>query len=1847
MAVNNSNLNLTKGNYPENGHEYALDPTYKLGQYYDIYTIHEEGHTRNVMNIYPHNIAVWDETHGEWTYHIATVREDEVEVLSPIGLTTYSSFGIHRETHYVVWRVVEGGQVLPLTYRGVSLVRVGEVVEVAIEYDTAIGKVWFVERYIPKEPMRSLLRVLPMRNAVANIQFVIENSTAEIYLWGDMKSAMVGSIGYVWEDNISVSQSGSLELTWGDDVFSPGVIREFDPTVVVGTVNVGGGIIRSVGLNCWSEFKQRPLIWTAIVGWYRDPHQWQTSRGLCWIKVPDELKNAVGITITSATTTWWAWAITPGTYTVDVQFRKLTTPPPFGWETEKVEQVSCSTSKWDEYVGLTGGSIVTTRPVTVEWPTSTTYTMDFTSYVQGAYSTGVIGFGLVAADESTGYGSKSYKWVATYPITPFSVSYTIPTYEVSVTVSPPGSGSVSGAGRYVVGSSVTLTAAPASGYRFSHWGDYLSGSENPKTFTMPASDVSVTAYFSDVTPPTAFDLSSPAHDSWVTVKRPTLSWGASSDAESGLKEYRVYVDAAHKKTVTTTSWTLDYDLTEGSHTWYVVAVDHAGNTRTSTSTFTVKVDTVAPTGSILINNDAAYTNSTSVTLNLTYTDATSGVSQVRYSNDGIWDTEPWESPSASKPWTLPAGDGTKMVYYQIKDAAGNLSITYSDSIVLDTTAPPAPSLTSPGDGDNLNTPTPTLIWSTVPDPSAPVTYYAEIDDDSGFGSPNYNSGWISATSWAPPTLPEGLWYWRVRARDNAGNVGSWSGSRSFRVDVATPLSSVDPISPYWRNSVPFTITATASDNGSGVENVELWYRHSSGNLTWGEWIMFGADTEAPWEWQFTAPSGDGYYEFYSIAFDRAGNREPEPLAPVFVDEFTGTSLDTTAWSTGRVGVTLDSIAVSDGKLRLTARAAKAGIYGALYIVSNSPLDFSQGMVFEVQMSVPTYDAPEDFRSEFYLTPDFTTSTNPHLLSDWLRVAAIVDRTGVRWMLQRRVGGGGVGTLYTSGPTRKLDGTWRIDINSENVTVWLDDVLVEPTRPHGLTFVSSYTYLCERTKVAPVYTVTFDYLRVKLHEIAADARAGVDTVLPSSSVDPIEPYWQTSTPFAVTATASDNLSGVASVELYYRHSIDNSTWGDRTSFDVDNEEPYSWSFDIPAGHGFYKFYSIARDVAGNVEEPPAEADARCATKRPTELTLSVDDNNPYWGTPIVFSGRLIDVPGGLGIPAKTVSLYVNNTRILDNVTNANGDFEFHILAPSQPSAYAYRARFAGEEQYFENSSPEVIVEVRIRPSRLELPAVEGQPITLSEPLTIMALYLDNLTNEPIPWRLLSLIVDSNNDGLPDEPAVVMSYDEATGVYYHNGFAPPWLPRDSVIINDFIINYWVQAYENASLALYENTENSSAFEVALRQALLNVENPPVLEAGSSLTINARYFDALTGAAITPELGTEVILSWSYTVLGESYSGSASMVYDPESENYRYVWAQAMPSVPDGENVLVGFIVTASDDADCLDTYTNENAVGEFTFLPWQTMLKHAGSARKVPRTDNVRLRIWARYMFENEDPVAPDLGLNASARVSIDLNGDNIYDIENAPMSYVAERGRYEYEVVVPKPGVDIQYEIWAQADNCEIQVRKGKIPDPVRSAISEVTGAIDEAIVELRKLLGASPPEISPKIEQKLLVAKTKLLELASKLEGKWFWELGDEELQDFYVNLRQVQHKLLIAKHMLEQFGKQGRITQAQLEAAIAILDGLRKFLDEPAGLVAEELQERGVKVPPVKFDEEKGTQEDRSERPSDHSEHGRESSQMPGEVDRGQGGGQEKLGGNQGNGWGNQDQGNSENRSRGRAKGK
>jgi hypothetical protein len=128
-------------------------------------------------------------------------------------------------------------------------------------------------------------------------------------------------------------------------------------------------------------------------------------------------------------------------------------------------------------------------------------------------------------------------------------------------------------------------------------------------------------------------------------------------------------------------------ISEGTLSGNTWTIPNVTSSHTVTLTFQ---DITPPTGSIVINGGAPRTLTTSVTLSLSASDTGSGVSQMRFSNDGsTWSS--WEAYGASKPWTLTPGIGTKTVYVQYQDSASNSSGSFSDTILLN-------ALTTPSEG---------------------------------------------------------------------------------------------------------------------------------------------------------------------------------------------------------------------------------------------------------------------------------------------------------------------------------------------------------------------------------------------------------------------------------------------------------------------------------------------------------------------------------------------------------------------------------------------------------------------------------------------------------------------------------------------------------------------------------------------------------------------------------------------------------------------------------------------------------------------------------------------------------------------------------------------------------------------------------------------------------------------------------------------------------------------------------------------------------------------------------------------------------------------------------------------
>ncbi|MCK4900285.1 MAG: fibronectin type III domain-containing protein, partial [Anaerolineales bacterium] len=277
------------------------------------------------------------------------------------------------------------------------------------------------------------------------------------------------------------------------------------------------------------------------------------------------------------------------------------------------------------------------------------------------------------------------------------------------------------------------------------------------------------------------------------------------------------------------------------------------NGGSTTTTFYLYTDTTAPTGSISINSGSTYANSTSVTLNLTGSDAQTGVAEMHFLNAGYsWSA--WEPFAASKGWTLPSGDGTKLVYVQFRNNAGMISSTYGDSITLDTVAPTGSIVINGGDPYALSTSV-TLSLSA----SDAMSGVAEMHVGNAGGGWEPWEPYATSKPWnlLPGDGSKSVW---VQYTDQAGNISIQYGD-GIVLDILPPTGSIliDGGATF-TNSTSVSLALSAGDAGSGVDHMRFLNEGSS----WSGWEPYAASKS------WTLLSGDGTKTVYVQYRDHAG-----------------------------------------------------------------------------------------------------------------------------------------------------------------------------------------------------------------------------------------------------------------------------------------------------------------------------------------------------------------------------------------------------------------------------------------------------------------------------------------------------------------------------------------------------------------------------------------------------------------------------------------------------------------------------------------------------------------------------------------------------------------------------------------------------------------------------------------------------------------------------------------------------------------------------------------------------------------------------------------------------------------
>ena len=107
-------------------------------------------------------------------------------------------------------------------------------------------------------------------------------------------------------------------------------------------------------------------------------------------------------------------------------------------------------------------------------------------------------------------------------------------------------------------------------------------------------------------------------------------------------------------------------------------------------------------------------------------------------------------------------------------------------------APPAPALVTPADSAQVLEPVP-IAWSAVTDPTGILAYNWQVSASPTFAVLAQIGSTNGALADTVSGLPNGTWFWRAQAVNNAFVQGAWSTPRGFTVTGVAPTVLAPPV----------------------------------------------------------------------------------------------------------------------------------------------------------------------------------------------------------------------------------------------------------------------------------------------------------------------------------------------------------------------------------------------------------------------------------------------------------------------------------------------------------------------------------------------------------------------------------------------------------------------------------------------------------------------------------------------------------------------------------------------------------------------------------------------------------------------------------------------------------------------------------------------------------------------------------------------------------------------------------------------------------------------------------------------------------------------------------------------
>ncbi|MBK7316776.1 hypothetical protein, partial [Candidatus Villigracilis affinis] len=294
--------------------------------------------------------------------------------------------------------------------------------------------------------------------------------------------------------------------------------------------------------------------------------------------------------------------------------------------------------------------------------------------------------------------------------------------------------------------------------------------------------------------PVAPTLATPAASVVTNDSTPDFTWNSVisgniyeleiSNASTFATKQQTFVGDVGVLTYTATN------IPDGVWYWHVRALNVNGVAGTWSAYRSFTVDTTGPVAPVL----SAPANAASVIGTPAFSwvaAATATKYQFEYDNDSDFSSPIYTSIDLTTTSHTPPAIALGAYSWHVrgKDAAGNWGgWSTARTVTILPAVPVAPVLVSPAASAVTSDSTPDFTWNSVVSGN---TYELEISNASTFATKQQTcTGGVGVLNYAATNIPDGVWYWHVRALNVNGVAGAWSAYRSFTVDTTGPIAPV-------------------------------------------------------------------------------------------------------------------------------------------------------------------------------------------------------------------------------------------------------------------------------------------------------------------------------------------------------------------------------------------------------------------------------------------------------------------------------------------------------------------------------------------------------------------------------------------------------------------------------------------------------------------------------------------------------------------------------------------------------------------------------------------------------------------------------------------------------------------------------------------------------------------------------------------------------------------------------------------------------------------------------------------------------------------------------------------------